>query len=411
MNTPLLLARRYYALFRGRGLVHTISRIGVGAVAFVTMLLVLVLSVVNGFSGLLGDLYGTFDPDLRIEAAAGKVFVLDSAMREKVAGLEGVDFQVEVLEDNALARYRDAQKVVTVKGVSDNFLKQADFGNSVVEGIFAIEEGGSPRALVGSGITYELSIFFPSPNRGIEFWYPNRHQKYLSGGNPLTAFRQEIVRPSGSFAIEQRFDQQYVIVPLEVAQRLFDYGDERSALELHALPGTNLKRMQSELKERLGPDFRVLTSEELHGSLLRILRIEKLVAFAIISFILAVASLNIFYALSLLVIDKRRDLTILRAQGATSRQIRAIFLWEGLLVGVTGTAIGLLLGFLIGYSQVRFGWLKMGMETAIVDAYPLELQWTDFAGTALVAILVTMLATLRPARQAARLGQPERLSR
>jgi len=222
--------------------------------------------------------------------------------------------------------------------------------------------------------------------------------------NPENAFVRLQILAGGVFAIERQYDDNFVFVPLDFAEQLFSYGNRRTAIEVKAAPGQSISDLQKNLKKQLGPQFKVLNSDEQHVSLLRAVKVEKLFVFITFAFILTIASINIFFSLSMLVIDKQKDIAILSAMGATANTIRNIFLAEGALIAFTGAFIGLLLGFLICWAQQTFGLVSMGMQTAIVDSYPVRMQLQDFVMTGATILLITFIVSIRPAMKAAQLA-------
>ena len=212
----------------------------------------------------------------------------------------------------------------------------------------------------------------------------------------------KVILPAGVYAIEKQYDMNYVFVPLDFAVQLMDYGNRRTSLEIK----TNSNYSISEVKERViafvGNDFKVLTSEEIHADFFKVLKIEKLFVFIIFSFILAIASFNIFFSLTMLAIDKKKDIAVLSSFGANKKLIKSIFLTEGAIISFLGAFLGLFLGLIICLAQQQFGFVSMGMQTAVIDAYPIKMQFPDFLYTGLSIITITLFASYRPAIIAAR---------
>jgi lipoprotein-releasing system permease protein len=233
-----------------------------------------------------------------------------------------------------------------------------------------------------------------------EIWYPKASKKVNL--NPQSAFAKKALMASGVFQIEKNYDENFVFVPIELTEELLKTEGKRSSLEIYLKEGASLTALKTEVMAALGPSFKVLTSEEQHASLYKILRIEKLFVFIALSFIVLIASFNIYVSISMLALEKRRDVAILHAMGADSSGIASIFVSNGLFIGVGGVLLGLALGALLTWSQATFGWLSMGMESSIVDAYPVEMQWQDFIAIGALVFGITLLATIRPAIKAAK---------
>ncbi len=372
-------------------------------VAIGTMALVVVLSVFNGLEDLIRESYNTFDPEIKIVPRSGKTFAVSDSLINVLEQIEGVDLVTEVIEDNALVRYQDAQMVVKLKGVSDNFVEQERLNRAMIFGELVLEKDGEDFAILGRGVQYTLSVSPSNDFYALQVFSPRRETESGFNPDPMTRyFKRRNIMPGGIFAIEKQFDASYVIVPLDFASSLFDYDDERTALEIKTTAEASIAKVEERIEEALGNRLEVLNSDEQHASLLRAIRIEKLFVYLTFSFILAVASFNIFFSLSMLAIDKKKDIAMLFAMGATKRIVRRVFIYEGAIIAAIGAVTGLSIGLLICWAQQTFGLVSMGMQTAIVDAYPVKMQFSDFFFTAVSITLITFLAAYRPAAIAAR---------
>ena len=364
-------------------------------VAVGTMSLVIVLSVFNGLEDLIRELNQNFDPELKIEAVKGKSFELSKEFLEGIKSIDGVEIVTQVVEDNAYVKYKDDEMVVKLKGVERNFKDHHRFDNNIVQGRFLLEENGVDYAVIARGVQRALSIHKLSNMHTLQFYYPKRTR--TSGLNPTNLTNQRVILPSGVYAIEKQYDMNYVFVPLEFAVALLDYGNRRTSLEIKVKSGNGIPEVKEAIRQFVGEEFKVLTSEEIHADFFKVLKIEKLFVFITFSFILAIASFNIFFSLTMLAIDKRKDIAILSSVGADKKLIKSIFLSEGALISFIGAFLGLILGLLICLVQQQFGLVSMGMETAVIDAYPVKMQFFDFLYTGLSIIAITLLASYRPA--------------
>lgn len=369
-------------------------------VAIATAALILVLSVFNGLEQLLRSLNTAFDPELKIEAVKGKSFELTPALRKKVESIKGVQFITEVIEDYAYIRYRDADMVVTIKGVSDNFLDHHRLDNHISDGRLRLREKGINYAIVGSGVQFLLSIGIESNIYPLQVYYIKNLKSGSLDISKLYARRD--IQPGSVFKIEKNIDESYVLLPLDFVQDLMDYGDKRTSLEIKTADGANTIEVQRQLRDLLGDSFSVLTNEEQHKDLYKLLKMEKLFLFIALVLLVLIASVNIFFSLMMLAIDKKKDMAILSAVGAEGFLIKRIFLTEGALVAFWGAAAGLMLGGGICWLQDTFGLVGMGMDNAIVNAYPVKLKGTDFGITALVIVAITFAISFYPARLAAK---------
>ncbi|MCA8832977.1 FtsX-like permease family protein [Hymenobacter pini] len=409
MNVPLLIARRYFLSKKKRNIISIISNISMVGVAVGTMALIIVLSVFNGLEDLVRSLYGKSDPDLVITAVQGKSFELSPALLAKLRATAGVRLVTEVIEDNALLQYHDRQMVVKMKGVSDNYYQQSNIDSAIVDGSHQLHRDGLDYALVGAGVQHELSITLDNRFSPMHLLYPRNTGRKTLSMNPETAFNEQNILAGGVFLIEQHIDDSYIFVPLEFAQNLLRYGNRRTALEVKAKPGRDIGDVKEALKKELGKGFKVLDSDEQHVSLLKAIKVEKMFVFITFAFILLIASINIFFSLSMLVIDKRKDIAVLMAVGASSRTIRNIFLLEGAIVAQVGAITGLVLGVSVCWLQQTFHIVSMGMATSVVDSYPVKMQLSDVVLTGIAIVVITITVSIRPALNAASLDLRENL--
>ena len=290
--------------------------------------------------------------------------------------------------------------VVTFKGVSNNFLDQHRLDSSIVNGKLRLVEKGVNYAIVGRGIQYALSISVENNIYPLQVFYI-KNTKAISLDVSKIYSRRDI-EPGSVFSIEKNYDENYIFLPLAFAQDLLDYGNKRTSLEVKIIPTAKLKTVQSKIKELLGAKFSVLTNEEQHKDLYKLLKMEKLFVFISLTLLILVGSINIFFSLMMLAIDKKKDIAILSAVGATPLFIRKIFITEGALIAFLGAGIGLLLGGSICWLQDHFGLVGMGMENALVSNYPVKLNPVDFFTTAVVIIAITFFISFYPSSLAAR---------
>ncbi len=364
-------------------------------VAVCTAALIVVLSVFNGLEDLLRSLYNTFDPEIKIEAAYGKSFHYTNDLADSIQSVEGVEIVTEVIEDYAYVKYRQADMVVTIKGVSDNFLEQKRIDSAIVMGTLRFHDGPVDYAIIGQGVRMALSI-----NPGSDIYPLQVH--YIKDANtstldPSKLYSRKNILAGSVFAIEKNYDDNYIFVPLEFARDLLDYGDRRTSLEIKVADGASIDKVEDELTDMLGDRFLVKNNEEQHADLYKLLNLEKVFVFIAFSFILGVGSINIFFALSMLAIDKKKDISVLYAMGANDRLIRRIFLLEGIIISIGGAMIGLLVGALICWLQQTYGMVSMGMETSVLENYPVKMKFIDFLYTSAAIVTITMIISYRPA--------------
>ena len=403
MNLPFFIARRYLLSKRKANFINIISILSIGGIAFSTAALIIVLSVFNGLEDLLRSLNNSFDPEIKIEAAEGKSFEATPDLINKIRSIEGVAIVTEVIEDYAYLRYRDANQVVIVKGVSDNFLDQNRIPEeNIVEGELKLKDGPVNYAIIGRGIQYSLSIATSDPLYPLQVYYIKNVNSVGLDASKL--YSRENIVPGGVFSIVQNFDENYVIVPLRFAEQLFNYGNKRTSLEIKTGQGADIFEVEKRIQDVLGSTFNVLNHEEQHQDLYKLLKMEKLFTFLALSLLLIIGSINIFFSLMMLALDKKKDISILKAMGAGDGQVRNIFLAEGILIAFTGAFLGLALGMGFYWLQQQYGIISMGMETSITQGYPVKVKAMDFLLTMVVVSVITILISLHPAKMASKIA-------
>ncbi|HLT74096.1 MAG TPA: FtsX-like permease family protein [Ohtaekwangia sp.] len=409
MKLSFFIARRYLVSKRKKNFINVISWLSMTGVAFITAALVIVLSVFNGLEDLLHSLNNSFDPEIKIEAAKGKSFEVTPDLIRKIEGTQGVRFVTEVIEDYAYLRYRTESnnQVVTLKGVSENFIEQNRIPDAnIVEGELALQKNGINYAIIGNGVKYSLSIAVGDNMFPLQVFYIKNARP---GADPSQLYSKMNILAGGVFSIVQQFDENYVIVPLEFARDLLNYGDRRTAIEVKTDANANIFDVERRLQTVLGNEFNVLNHEEQHKDIYRLLKIEKLFTFLSFSVLLGIGSINIFFSLMMLALDKKRDISILAAMGAAGRTIRNIFLFEGALIAAIGACSGLVLGAAFCLLQERYAFISMGMENAVMDGYPIKMRAEDFVWTLTVVSVITFLISIRPAVLASRTASVQHL--
>lgn len=365
-------------------------------VAVGTMALVIVMSVFNGLEDLIRGIFASFDAELKIEAVVGKSFMTNEEWLDSIRNLEGVAILTEVIEDNALLDYDGNQMIGRIKGVSDNFLDQDRFSRGYFWGDTTLGTQLNPAAILGRGVGFFLSVNLDNVNVPLKIYYP-KAPRSAATIDPSQFYETATLDPVAYFAIDRQFDDEYVIAPLSFVRDLLKYGDKRTSLEVKVAEGYTITEVQKKLKEYLGDDFLVKNADEQHAGLIRTVQMEKLFVFLTLTFILAIASFNIFFSLSMLAIEKKKDIAVLKAMGAPEKLIRRIFLKQGALIAFSGAVIGLVLGYLVCFLQQTFGLVSLGISSAVVDAYPVKVIWSDFFWISIAMIGITLLASYRPA--------------
>ncbi|WP_225586872.1 FtsX-like permease family protein [Algoriphagus sp. Y33] len=397
MNLSFFIASRYFRSKKKRNFITILSRISMIGVAVGTMALVIVMSVFNGLEDLIRGLFASFDAELKIEAAVGKSFVTGEEWLDSIRNLEGVAILTEVIEDNALLDYNGNQMIGRIKGVSENFLDQERFARGYFWGDTTLGTELNPAAIMGRGVGFFLSVNLDNVNVPLKIYYPKAPRSAASI-DPSQFYESAVLDPVAFFSIgERQFDDEYVIAPLFFVRDLLKYGDKRTSLEVKVAKGHSIAKVQKRLKDHLGADFMVKNTDEQHAGIIRTVKMEKLFVFLTLTFILAIASFNIFFSLSMLAIEKKKDIAVLKAMGAPEKLIKRIFLKQGVLIAFSGALIGLVLGYLVCWLQQSYGLISLGISSAVVDAYPVKMIWSDFFWISLAMIGITFLASSRPA--------------
>jgi lipoprotein-releasing system permease protein len=365
------------------------------ALAVGSAAMIILFSVFNGFEGVIGGLYTAFYADMRVTPVRGKFFSPTEAQLKSIRAIQGVTTIAPVIEDNVFVHTEDEQLVVTVKGVTPDYFRVNALQPYITVGRSEVKEGEIPTAIVGLQIASRLGLNPDNPFSRINLYYPNRE---VSNPvlNPGDAYSTLEMRPDGVFKVQEEFDQRYVLAPLTSVQELFRREGGISSLELKLAPKADEHTIQKQLRAALGNDFKVETRYEQNRTLNGVMRTEKWATYAILLFVLLIASVNMVGAMSLLVLEKNKDMAILTAMGAERKTIRCIFLIEGILWAAVGGGIGLFLGALLCLGQQHWGWVKLNGEF-IIDAYPVAMQASDFLVIAITVLGVGLIAATYPA--------------
>lgn len=400
MKLIVKIASRYLIAKKTTNAINIIAAVALTAITVISASLVILLSVMNGFEDLVSSLYNTFNPEFKVQPNKGKVFAPNKKQIQAISDIEGVLVVSQVLEENALVQYKERDQIARLKGVDEvyNFATQID--SAIIDGSFTLQQDSFNYAVIGVGVEGRLGININNRFARLKVFMPNRVGK-VSRMRPETAFKQQNLYLSGVFAIQQEFDAKYVFVPLAFMHQLLDYENEISALEIAIRPDGNTTKIQQQIADIMGSDFTVKNRYQQDEVLYKIMRSEKLVMFLILTLVLAIAAFNIVGSLSMLVIEKKQDIAILKAMGADNNFIRNVFLSLGVLLGSSGAFIGLLIGFVVCSIQQYFGLIQIQGNSFLIDAYPVSMRFTDFILVLLTVFFISLLASFFPAYRAA----------
>lgn len=393
MKYELLISRRYLFSKKSHNAINIVSMIAVAGVAVATMAMVIVMSVFNGFQGLVAELFTGFDPELRITPVAGNSIDLSSNRIKALADSKDVAVFTPVAEGQALVVAGDVQKVVMLKGVADNYTQQSDILNALYgDGEPELHLDVIEYCIPGLQLCNQLGlpIYFQRP---LEVYAPKRGER-VNMANPKSSFNRDELNASGLvFSVHQsKYDSEYILCSLGFAQRLFDLDGRVTGIEIKLAPTGS----REDIEALLGEGFCVKDRYEQQEDVFRIMQIEKLISYAFLCFIMLVACLNIMGSLSMLMIEKREDAKTLSALGSTLRQIRRIFALEGLMIIFGGAMTGMLLGLVLCLLQQEFGFIRMGQSEGsfIIDAYPVVVRPGDLMLVLLTVVLLGFLSVM-----------------
>lgn len=390
MNFPFYIARRYLFSKKSTNAINVISGISVVGVAVASMALVVTLSVFNGFHDMVASFFTQLDPQLKITPAKGKTAASNDSTLMRIRQLDEVAVATDVLEDQALAVYGDRQQMVTIKGVDDNYDKLTHIRQILEgEGDYALHAADMNYGILGLGVAYQLGIGY-TYREPLKIYAPRREGQ-INMANLQDGFvEDELYSPGVLFSIKQgKYDKRYIITAIQFTRNLFDRDGELTSLELRLKPGSNFERVKAQIQEMAGTRFVVRDRYEQQEDTFRIMKVEKLMAYIFLTFILVIACFNIIGSLSMLMIDKRNDVVTLRNLGASDRQIIRIFLFEGRMISAIGAVIGIAIGLLLCLLQQQFGLIGLGSTEGsfVVDAYPVSVHPWD-----VVVVFFTVLA-------------------
>ena len=399
MSFPFYIARRYLFARKSHHAINIISIVSVLGVAVATMALVCVLSIFNGFHGLVASLFTAFDPELKIVPVEGKTFVTDTPELDKLRQLSCVEAVSASLEQRALARYNGRQAMVVLKGVDDSYARTTDISNILYgPGRFMLHadvmEFGIPGLRLAATLGMDadfidpLLIYTPAAGARVNLLSPEENFNF-----------DELNSPGVVFSVGQKkYDQEYILCSLGFAQRMFEKEGEASSLEIKVRYGTPLADAKQQVQQAIGSQYRVMDHYEQQEDIFRIMKVEKYLAYIFLTFILFIASFNIVGSLSMLIIEKKKDVQTLRNLGATNRQIQSIFFLEGRLISLTGAILGIIAGLVLCYLQQQYGFLKLGNKDGafIVEAYPVIVNVWDIVIVFVTVVAVSFLVSWYP---------------
>ncbi len=369
-----------------------------GGIAIGTAALILVLSVFNGFEDLLGGLFGHFNPEIKVTPAKGKTFEADSLFLSKINQVDGIGVISQTLEEIAFFEYEGAQDFGTLKGVDAAFQEINRIDSTIREGQYRLQTEDRAEVVVGAGIRNKLNIQVENGLAYLSIYMPVQESR----GALDQPFKTRFAYPSGTFAIQQEYDYQYILTNIDFVRELLDADSSTvSALEIKCRPGANPSNVQQDLVRALGPEYTIKTRYEQNEAFFKVMQLEKWMGFAITSLMMVLMAFNMIGALWMIVLDKQKDISVLKTLGATDRTVRAIFLLEGIFLTGFGMLLGFVLALLLYWIQVTYGIITIP-QGFLVSSYPIALRWSDFIPVTATVLSIGFLAALAPAARAVR---------
>jgi len=396
MNFPLFIARRYLISKKSRNIINLISGVSIAGITVGTMALIIVLSIFNGLDALIKSLFSSFDPEIKITLNEGKTFSIDNDLFNQIKSDPSTVVFTEVVEENAMIDYRQRQAIVTIKGVSDNYSQLTGIDSLIVDGSFKLWENDRPVGVIGYELAAQLSV-------GLSFFDPMYIYvpKQISGImlGQANAFNKAHIFPRGIFSVQQEYDAKYLLIPVDFARDLLNYKNVVTSVELKISDKEKIEDIKDRFTEILGPEFKVQTQYEQHQAFYQVMASEKWIIFLILGFILIIASFNTTSTLTLLVLQKKSDMHLLQSMGALPKTIKQIFQTEGILITAIGILLGLVLGTLFCWAQMRFGIIRFPSGGSfIVDVYPLKMLFSDFLLVIVLVSIIGLMASIIPVR-------------
>jgi len=395
----MLIAWRYILGKKSFQAINIITGISMFGISIGAAALLLILSVFNGFEDLLKSLYNAIYTDLKIYPIEGKYFTPDSAELATIKAWPEIQALSLTLEETALLDYQGSQDICTLKGVDDSFRKVTDIDSVLLDGDFTLHQGDVSMAILGAGLASRLNVNFQNPYESLSIFMPNRKQR-----GPLDkAFTEKYAFPVGRFSIKQDYDYQYVFVSLDFIRSLVDSPDAATGIEIRLNPGADSEKVKAKLLALFKTPVNVKNKDEQNAAFFKLMNIEKWISFAVVSLTLIIVSFNLVSALWMIVLDKKKDISILQSMGSSPADVRKIFMRSGWMICFLGLVIGIVLAVGFYLLQKQFGIVPIP-EGFVVDSYPIELRWIDLLIVGITVFIIGTLAAWLPARKASRIA-------
>jgi len=394
VNVSLYIAKRYLFAKKSHNIINIISAVSFGGVAVATAILFIVLSIFNGLQNFVEQSFNTFNADIEITPKYGKIIQKDAINLNEIQALNGVEYLSEVLSDIAVFVYDDKQTIAKIKGVYSDYNRMNQLDTIVYKGDFVLENRGFPFAVLGAGVAAHLGCSISEMMTNyVKIYYPDRSKKTVSMTS-IDALMSQVITPSGIFySSNVDFDAEFVFVPLSFARELLGYESGCTSLEIRCNSSSKVESVQNEIKKKIGENFYVKNAYQQEEEMFKVMQSEKWITYAILSFILLIASFNMVGMIAILILEKKQTVGILHSMGADMGLVRRIFIYEGMLISILGVVGGLLLGFIFCLLQMQFGFITFGEGSYLLTAYPVLMQWKDVLLVPLIVLIITIPTT------------------
>lgn len=396
MNLPLRIARRYLFAKKSTNAINIITGIAVFGLSVGSAALILVLSVFNGFEDLLVGMYSNFDPDIKVSPAQGKTFTVSDSLLKEIYEIDGVEQISQTLEEVAFFEYKDKQSFGTIKGVEDNYGYVINIDSTMREGAFKTQQGPQDMAVIGFSMRNALAVNLDDLFATISVHMPKRNPGVFE-----KPFVSKVLHPGGVFLVQQDFEKKYVLTNLKFVQRLLELRNKVSALEIKIYPGFVDDDIIEQIKEKLGAAYLVQNRYEQEESFFKLMKVEKWLSYAIVGLMMLLIAFNLIGALWMIVLDKRKDIAILKSMGMQDQGIVRVFLFQGMLLSLLGMVSGVLLALAIYGLQKTVGIVTIPGNMSL-EAYPISIRFSDFLIVAMTVVFIGLLASFPPALRARR---------
>ena len=399
MKLVFQIAKRYLFSKKSTNAINIISMVSMIGMGLGSFALIVLLSVFNGFETLVLDLQNSFYSDIEIKAVKGKTFLPNNDLLAQINATKGVESYSFILEENAYLKYKDKERIATVKGVDSNFYNVSRIEESILAGNAQLQNNGINYAILGSGIDYILGTDVKRPLNPISINIPKKGKTSALIASQL--FNSGKVMPGGVFLIQSEFDNKYIIVPISLMRKITKIKKEVSAIEIRTKEGSNLTKIKNNLLTTLGNDFEITPRNEQDKALYKAMKAEKWAVVAILGLIMLIISFNIVGSLSMISIEKKKDISILKAMGLDKKTIHNIFMLQGVMGSILGAIIGLVLGLLLLGAQKYFGFVGLPSNGGfVIDAYPVFIKTGDIFLSFIMVVVISIIASYYPAKKA-----------